>query len=181
MEALIAAAILSYQRARQAARLNFFADAGNVSPSRIPPSRGQQIDLSSGSQSYRLEVYAMGSWRYRVHCDGRVVEATLRSLTDQDGQPSGTLIIAHDVDARRRAELEAGIRARQQAAIASLGQRALAGIDLRWLIDQAMSMASSGITSSMCLTVSTRKPSMSANAIQNWNALQSARNALEGR
>jgi PAS domain S-box-containing protein len=71
------------------------------------------------------------------------VEATLRSLTDQNGQPSGTLIIAHDVDARRRAELEAGIRARQQAAIASLGQRALAGIDLRWLIDQAMSMASS--------------------------------------
>ena len=71
------------------------------------------------------------------------VEATLRTLTDEAGRPSGTLIVAHDVDARRRTELEAGIRARQQAAIASLGQRALAGIDMGWLIDQAMSMASS--------------------------------------
>jgi PAS domain S-box-containing protein len=71
------------------------------------------------------------------------IEATLRGLADEKGAPAGTLIVAHDVDARRRAEIEAGIRARQQAAIASLGQRALAGIEFRWLIDQAMSMSSS--------------------------------------
>jgi PAS domain S-box-containing protein len=71
------------------------------------------------------------------------IEATLRGLADEAGTPSGTIIVAHDVDARRRAELEAGIRARQQTAIASLGQRALAGIDFNWLIDQAMSMSSS--------------------------------------
>ncbi|MBW2267238.1 MAG: ATP-grasp domain-containing protein [Deltaproteobacteria bacterium] len=78
VEALIAAAILSYQSARLAARHNLYRDASNVSPARIPPSRGQQIDLSAGAESYRLEVFAVGAWRYRVHCDERVVEATLR-------------------------------------------------------------------------------------------------------
>jgi len=78
VEALVVAAIISYQGARHAARLNFYADASNVSPARIPPSRGQRIDLTHGAESYRVEVFAVGSWRYRVHCDGRVVEATLR-------------------------------------------------------------------------------------------------------
>jgi PAS domain S-box-containing protein len=91
---------------------------------------------------------AGSNWRgdaeiVRPSGDTVFVEATLRRLTDESGELSGTLIVAHDVDARRRAEIEAGIRARQQAAIASLGQRALAGIDFGWLIDQAMSMASS--------------------------------------
>ena len=78
VEALVVASILSYQNTRHAARLNFYADASNVSPSRVPPSRGQKIDLTHGAESYRVEVFAVGSWRYRVHCDGRVVEATLR-------------------------------------------------------------------------------------------------------
>ncbi|MGI9589943.1 MAG: biotin carboxylase N-terminal domain-containing protein, partial [Myxococcota bacterium] len=82
VEALVAAGILSYQSSRQDARLNFYADTSNLSPSRIPPSRGQQIDLTSGGESYRLEVYAVGSWRYRVHCDGRVVAATLREESE---------------------------------------------------------------------------------------------------
>jgi len=77
-EALIAAGILSYQAARQTARLNFFADPTNISPSRVPPSMGQQIDLNYGGEPYRLMVYTVGSWRYRVHLDGRVVTARLR-------------------------------------------------------------------------------------------------------
>jgi PAS domain S-box-containing protein len=97
------------------------------------------------------------------------VEATLRSLTDQDGHPSGTLIIAHDVDARRRAELEAGIRARQQAAIASLGQRALAGIDLRWLIDQAMSMASSTLQVSAVAAFELKESMLVMRAGEGWD------------
>jgi acetyl/propionyl-CoA carboxylase alpha subunit/acetyl-CoA carboxylase carboxyltransferase component len=78
VEALVAAGILSYQSARQAARINFYADTTNLASSRVPPSRGQQIDLTCGGEPYRLEVFAVGSWRYRVHCDGRVVAATLR-------------------------------------------------------------------------------------------------------
>jgi acetyl/propionyl-CoA carboxylase alpha subunit/acetyl-CoA carboxylase carboxyltransferase component len=78
VEALIAAGILSYQAARKTARLNFFADPTNISPSRVPPSMGQQIDLNYGGEPYRLMVYTVGSWRYRVHLDGRVVTARLR-------------------------------------------------------------------------------------------------------
>ena len=77
-EALIAAAILTYQRRRHVARANFYADTANVSPGKVLPSVGQQIDLSWRGTAYRLQVFAVGSWRYRVHLDGCVVSATLR-------------------------------------------------------------------------------------------------------
>jgi acetyl/propionyl-CoA carboxylase alpha subunit/acetyl-CoA carboxylase carboxyltransferase component len=77
-EALVAAAILAYQRERLAARSNFYADTTHVSPSRVPLSRGQQVDLVRAGESYRLGVFAVGSWRYRVQQDGTVVTATLR-------------------------------------------------------------------------------------------------------
>jgi acetyl/propionyl-CoA carboxylase alpha subunit/acetyl-CoA carboxylase carboxyltransferase component len=76
--ALVAAAVLSYQRARDAARKSFLADPSHIAPSQIPASDGQRIDLSHGGQSYRLEVYASGAWRYRVHEGGRAVQVTLR-------------------------------------------------------------------------------------------------------
>jgi acetyl/propionyl-CoA carboxylase alpha subunit/acetyl-CoA carboxylase carboxyltransferase component len=76
--ALVAAAILSYQRNRAVARINFYADAAGASPLHLPSSEGQEIDLSFGGQQYRLQVFAIGSWRYRVHLDGRVLAATLR-------------------------------------------------------------------------------------------------------
>ena len=69
------------------------------------------------------------------------IEATVRPVTDVRGTSSGVLIVARNVDARRRAELDAEIRARQQAVIASLGQRALAGIESQLLLDQAMALA----------------------------------------
>jgi acetyl-CoA carboxylase carboxyltransferase component/biotin carboxyl carrier protein len=78
VEALVAAGILSYQEARKAARLNLYADTSSLALEQVPPSRGQQIDLTHRGESYRLEVFAVGSWRYRVHLDGRVVAATLR-------------------------------------------------------------------------------------------------------
>ena len=74
--ALIAAAILAYQRNRATTRLNFFADSSNIA--RVPASQGEAIDLSFEGEQYRLEVFAIGSWRYRVHLDDRVVSATLR-------------------------------------------------------------------------------------------------------
>jgi acetyl/propionyl-CoA carboxylase alpha subunit len=39
-EAFVLAAILSYQEAREAMRFNFFLDAGNITPDKIPPSIG---------------------------------------------------------------------------------------------------------------------------------------------
>ncbi len=68
---------------RGEARLNFFADTTVVSPARVPPATGQEIDLSFGGVGHRLTVFALGSWRYRVHLDGRTVTVTLR---EGDGQ-----------------------------------------------------------------------------------------------
>ncbi len=76
--ALIAAAILAYQRARLAARRTFYADASNVALSRVPPSIGQQIDLVHAGVSYRLQVFAVGAWRYRVIEGGVATSATWR-------------------------------------------------------------------------------------------------------
>ncbi|HEY2389168.1 MAG TPA: biotin carboxylase N-terminal domain-containing protein [Candidatus Binatia bacterium] len=77
-DALVGAAILAYQRRRRDARANFLADPTSVSAARVPPSLGQEIDLAFGGEAYRLHVFALGSWRYRVHLDGRAATVTLR-------------------------------------------------------------------------------------------------------
>ncbi len=76
--ALLAAAILSYQRRRSDARLNFFSDTSGLEAGKPPTAGGQEIDLTHDGDAYRVHVYAVGSWRYRVHLDGRAVTATLR-------------------------------------------------------------------------------------------------------
>lgn len=80
--ALLAAAILSYQRARDLARRRFYADPTHVVLSRIPPSVGQQVDLTYGGVGYRLAVSAIGAWRYRVQWNGESVLATLAVRDD---------------------------------------------------------------------------------------------------
>jgi acetyl/propionyl-CoA carboxylase alpha subunit/acetyl-CoA carboxylase carboxyltransferase component len=110
VEALVSAAVLSYQRGRDQARRFFWADPSHVSPASIPTSEGQRIDLSRHGQSYRLEVFTIGSWRYRVHLDGRVGQVTLRnesqnrSMLEMGGR---TLRVLHDAtDRGLRVEIE---------------------------------------------------------------------------
>ncbi len=109
VDGLVAAAILAYQRRRRDARLNFFADTSNVTFTRVPPSGAQPIDLSYEGTSYRVGVAAMGSWRYRVQLDGRVVSATLREGDAHAAQlelGDRTLPILHDAtDAGLRLEV----------------------------------------------------------------------------
>jgi acetyl/propionyl-CoA carboxylase alpha subunit/acetyl-CoA carboxylase carboxyltransferase component len=76
--ALVAAAILSYQRARSLARRSFFSDPAQLAAARVPASQGQEIDLGFGGQRYRLNVFAVGAWRYRVHLDDSASMAALR-------------------------------------------------------------------------------------------------------
>jgi len=104
--ALVVAAILTYQEARYAARLNFYADTTNVSPSRVPPSVGQQIDLSHHGENYRLQVLAAGSWHYRVHLDGRTLSATLQ----QESACAARLELSADVRRILYDTTEAGLR-----------------------------------------------------------------------
>jgi acetyl/propionyl-CoA carboxylase alpha subunit/acetyl-CoA carboxylase carboxyltransferase component len=85
--ALCAAAVLSYQRHRDDARRELLVDPSQLTPSSVPASTGQRIDLAHRGESYELHVYAIGAWRYRVHLDGRVVPIALRC----DGPNRGTL------------------------------------------------------------------------------------------
>ncbi|HEX5107847.1 MAG TPA: response regulator [Vicinamibacterales bacterium] len=112
---------------------------GSLITNRMAGTRGGDLHEAIASRT---------DWRgdaeiVRTSGDTRFVEATVRSLTDEHGAVSGAIVLARDVDARRRAEHESAVRARQQAVIASLGQRALAGIDFKLLLDQAASLASS--------------------------------------
>ncbi|MGI9432922.1 MAG: biotin/lipoyl-containing protein, partial [Myxococcota bacterium] len=106
--ALIAAAILAYQRNRAATRLNFFAESSNIA--RVAASQGEAIDLSFQGEQYRLEVFAIGSWRYRVHLDDRVIAATLReegAHTARLELGDRTLRVLYDVsDIAMRVEVE---------------------------------------------------------------------------
>ncbi len=76
-EALVLAAILSYQKIREQLRANFFSDSGNITHDKIPASIGMDIDLSYQGTQPRVHVYASGSSQYRVHLDDRAVAAQL--------------------------------------------------------------------------------------------------------
>jgi acetyl/propionyl-CoA carboxylase alpha subunit/acetyl-CoA carboxylase carboxyltransferase component len=88
-DALVAAAVVAYQQSRQQARDFFYSDTAALSRERIPPNQGQEVDLTYGGQGYRLTVYAIGAWRYRVHLGERAVAATLR----EEGPYRARLII----------------------------------------------------------------------------------------
>ncbi len=75
--ALVAAAILAYQQSRDRARRRFYTDSTHIVRSRIPPSAGQEIDLTSEGRGARLRVYGIGAWRYRVQLGENVAIATL--------------------------------------------------------------------------------------------------------
>ncbi len=108
--ALVAAGILSYQRARALLRLNFYADTANLTPGRVPPSEGLEVDLLHAGELYRLHVFAIGAWRYRVDLDDRSVTATLREEGAHTARlqiGDRTLRVLSDVnDAGLRVELE---------------------------------------------------------------------------
>jgi acetyl/propionyl-CoA carboxylase alpha subunit/acetyl-CoA carboxylase carboxyltransferase component len=110
VEALVAASILAYQRTRDAGRRGFWADPSQLQSTSLPASVGQRVDLSHGGESYRLEVFAVGAWRYRIHLEGRVVTATLRADEDHVATLTTggrTLRVLYDVSERGlRVEVE---------------------------------------------------------------------------
>jgi acetyl/propionyl-CoA carboxylase alpha subunit/acetyl-CoA carboxylase carboxyltransferase component len=77
VETLLVAAVLCYQRGRDAVRRAFFAEAARGRPRHIPPSTGREIDLAYAGESYRLRVFAIGDGSYRIYLDERVVHVTL--------------------------------------------------------------------------------------------------------
>jgi PAS domain S-box-containing protein len=77
-----------------------------------------------------------------VAADGHVVWLRDRVyvVRDSEGRARKLRGVMVDITARKQAEAALQTRARQQAAVAELGQRALAGIDLTTLLNEAVSL-----------------------------------------
>lgn len=75
VEALVFAAILAYRERWRAERRDFFRDTSNVTSDKVPSLQGMEFDLEYAGEQYRTRVFSVGSMRYRVHMDGRVISA----------------------------------------------------------------------------------------------------------
>ena len=124
-EALLVAAIHQYQKGRAAARVNFFAEASRGRPMNVPPSSGAEVDLVYAGHAYRLHVFAIGGWSYRIHHGERAMQVTLLEqgpfarllITRKQRLP--VLVCASDVEIRidlggrqHRVECDVGGRVR---------------------------------------------------------------------
>jgi PAS domain S-box-containing protein len=132
----------------------------------------------------RATLARQGEWKGDAEIVGPngdtiFVEVTARGLPDGTGTPRGHLLVIHSVDARRRAELEARTRARQQAAIASLGQHALAGMDFGLLLQQAAGVVHSAlhVYATGVLEVTGEGDALKVAAAQGWPAADRAATA----
>jgi acetyl/propionyl-CoA carboxylase alpha subunit/acetyl-CoA carboxylase carboxyltransferase component len=123
VEALLVAAIHQYQKGRDAARANFFAEASRGRPITIPASTGSSVDLVYGGRSYRLQVFALGSWAYRIHHEDRAMQVTLleqgpfQRLLISHGRRVPVLVSATDV------EIRVDIAGRQHRVACDIGGR----------------------------------------------------------
>ena len=96
------------------------------------------------------EVLRSGRWEGElVHtkCDGSHMAMASRWVLqrDEDGRPAAILKICSDITDQKRAEEALETRVRQQAAVAQLGQRALADIDLSTLLGEATLLVSQSL------------------------------------
>ena len=102
------------------------------------------------------EVWAgeeSSSIEYRiVRPDGevRVASTSYEAVRDGSGRPVKLVGTIQDITKSKRAEEEIRSRARQQSAVAQLGQRALAEGDLRALMDEAVDLVAKALDVEYC-------------------------------
>jgi diguanylate cyclase (GGDEF)-like protein/PAS domain S-box-containing protein len=79
-------------------------------------------------------------WRVRKDGDRFWAKTTISPVRERDGRLRGYAEVTRDVTERRHAGEALKARAAQQAAVVSLGQRAVAGVELAELTDEAVAV-----------------------------------------
>jgi PAS domain S-box-containing protein len=115
-----------------------------------------QPDYGGSAREDSLDSFLEGG-RYtgeiiHHHKDGTPINVwgSVSTLLDADGSPKGVVSINRDITERVRSEAELAHRARQQAAVARLGQRALAGTDVSVLMDEVVALVSQTLDVPLC-------------------------------
>jgi PAS domain S-box-containing protein len=109
-----------------------------------------------GRVAYRLQCTSQGldyKSEYRaVAADGRTVwlEDIVHMVTDAEGRVQRLRGVMVDITMHKQAEEELKVRARQQAAVAELGQRALANPPLHELFDEAVALVAHTLDVEYC-------------------------------
>ncbi len=105
---------------------------------RAPAESPVERVLETGS------VVGLSNHTVLIAQDGREVpiDDSGAPILTEDGSITGVILVFRDITERRRTEQELQTRARQQAAVAELGQRALSDIDLPALMDEATRLVS---------------------------------------
>jgi PAS domain S-box-containing protein len=123
----------------------------------------QQKLVTNQPTTYRLEMIAR---------DGHLIPLEVSTrLICHDGRPVGVHAIARDITERLRAEAELRARERKQAAVADLGQKALAIADLGTLFDDAVQTVSQTLDVQFCtiLQLDPERNRLSARAGCGWS------------
>lgn len=103
----------------------------------LPPGKGEEF---AGIVERTLAGEALSGFETtRVRKDGSSIDVSVSTarLLGPDGQVTGMLLLASDITERKSLDEELSRRQRQQRASAGLGLAALAGGDLRALVDEA--------------------------------------------
>ena len=113
-----------------------------------------QAELALTLERYAQAIRGAAPITYDGYHDrpaGRIfVETTLTPIYDQRGVCTNLLGVVHDITERKRAEGALDVRARQQAALADLGQRALIGADLTALFNDAVGLVADSLDVEFC-------------------------------
>ena len=96
------------------------------------------------------ETKEVVSLEHAISSDGAAYSYEARMVPLLEYQ---TIVIVRDITQRRRAEAELHARARQQAAVARLGQRGLTDIDLSTLLDEAVIVVSQTLGVEHCVVL----------------------------
>ncbi|WP_298868782.1 PAS domain S-box protein [uncultured Gimesia sp.] len=122
-----------------------------------------------------------------IHKTGSVIwiNLTVSSMWQPDEEPGQHIVIIEDITARKQAEAEIKSHIRQEAVVAELGQRALAGADPSELIEESVSVISTELSAEYAkiMELLPDGKSLRFRAMVGWNesALQSRIISIQSR